>query len=79
MLPPYQAGLVPGASYRDDDRTSPDIIREVEKVLERKTVPRSSQDFTRRGGVKAVVEILNWQPTARRKARDYGNARVDNP
>ena len=41
------------------DRTSPDIIREVERVLERKLSTLVNQDFTTAGGVEAVVEVLN--------------------
>ncbi len=40
------------------DRTSPDIIREVERVLERKLSTLVNQDFTTAGGVEAVVEVL---------------------
>ncbi|NBI91722.1 flagellar motor switch protein FliG [Lachnospiraceae bacterium] len=41
------------------DRTSPDIIKEVEKVLESKLSTLVNQDFAVIGGVDAVVEILN--------------------
>ena len=41
------------------DRTSPDIIKEVEKVLESKLASLVNQDYTIVGGVDAVVEILN--------------------
>ena len=41
------------------DRTSPDIIKEVEKVLESKLASLVNQDYTIIGGVDAVVEILN--------------------
>ena len=41
------------------DLTSPDIIREVERVLERKLSTLVNQDFTTAGGVEAVVEVLN--------------------
>lgn len=41
------------------DRTSPDVIREVERVLERKLSALVTQDFTTAGGVKAIVEVLN--------------------
>ncbi|MBR6665967.1 MAG: flagellar motor switch protein FliG [Lachnospiraceae bacterium] len=41
------------------DRTSPEIIREVEKVLEAKLSNLVNQDFTIIGGVDAVVDILN--------------------
>ena len=41
------------------DRTSPDVIKEVEKVLERKLASRVNQDYTIVGGVDAIVNILN--------------------
>ena len=41
------------------DRTSPDVIKEVEKVLESKLSSLVNQDYTIVGGVDQVVEILN--------------------
>lgn len=41
------------------DRTSPDIIKEVEKVLETKFSGILAQDFTSTGGIQSVVDILN--------------------
>ena len=41
------------------DRTSPETLREVERVLEKKLSTLSSEDFTAAGGVEAIVEILN--------------------
>ena len=41
------------------DRTSPDVIKEVEKVLERKLSSLVNQDYTIIGGVDSIVEILN--------------------
>jgi flagellar motor switch protein FliG len=41
------------------DRTSPEVLKEVEKVLERKLASMVSQDFTSAGGVESVVEVLN--------------------
>lgn len=41
------------------DRTSPDVIKEVEKVLERKLASLVTQDYTIVGGVDSIVEILN--------------------
>lgn len=41
------------------DRTSPDVIKEVERVLETKLASVVNQDYTIIGGVDAVVEILN--------------------
>ncbi len=41
------------------DRTSPEIINEVEQILERKLSSTVTQDYTQTGGVEAVVEVLN--------------------
>ena len=41
------------------DRTSPDVLREVERVLERKLSSLASEDFTSAGGIDAIVDVLN--------------------
>ncbi len=41
------------------DRTSPDVIKEVEAILEQKLASLVNQDYTIIGGVDSVVEILN--------------------
>jgi flagellar motor switch protein FliG len=41
------------------DSTSPEIISEVEAILERKLSATVTQDYTQTGGVEAVVEVLN--------------------
>lgn len=41
------------------DRTSPEMIREVERVLERKLSTIVGQDYTSAGGVDSLVDILN--------------------
>ncbi len=41
------------------DRTSPDIIKEIERVLERKLSSMVTQDYTTAGGITAIVDILN--------------------
>ncbi len=41
------------------DRTSPEIIREVEEVLEGKLSSLVSQDYTTAGGIESIVDILN--------------------
>ena len=69
-LAPAQAALIVSALPPDRqadvarriavmDRTSPDVIKEVEKVLERKLSSLVNQDYTIVGGVDAVVDILN--------------------
>lgn len=69
-LPPLQASAVISALPLEKqadvakriaqmDRTSPDVIKEVERVLERKLASLVNQDYTIVGGVDAIVEILN--------------------
>ena len=41
------------------DSTSPEVISEIESVLERKLSSTVTQDFSETGGVGAVVEVLN--------------------
>ncbi|MFY9175668.1 MAG: flagellar motor switch protein FliG [Peptococcia bacterium] len=41
------------------DRTSPEIIREIENVLEKKISTMGTQDYTIAGGIKSIVNILN--------------------
>ncbi|WP_017437088.1 flagellar motor switch protein FliG [Saccharococcus caldoxylosilyticus] len=41
------------------DSTSPDIINEVEQILERRLSTTVVQDYTQAGGIEAVVEVLN--------------------
>ena len=69
-LAPGQSALVLGALPPEKqadvarriammDRTSPDVIKEVERVLERKLASLVNQDYTIVGGVDAIVDILN--------------------
>ncbi len=69
-LTPAQAAMIVGAlppEVQADvakriatmDRTSPDVIKEVERVLERKLSSLINQDYTIVGGVDAIVNILN--------------------
>ena len=60
------------------DRTSPDVLREVERVLERKLSALVTQDFTDAGGVKAIVEVLNRVDRATEKGI-VDALEVDNP
>ncbi len=41
------------------DVTSPDVINEVEQILEKKLSSTVTQDYTQTGGVEAVVEVLH--------------------
>jgi flagellar motor switch protein FliG len=49
------------------DRTSPEVLREVERVLEKKLSSLSSEDYTAAGGVENIVEILNLVDRASEK------------
>jgi flagellar motor switch protein FliG len=50
------------------DRTSPEVLREVERVLEKKLSTLSSEDYTAAGGVESIVEILNLVDRTSEKA-----------
>ncbi|WP_079529844.1 flagellar motor switch protein FliG [Halobacillus hunanensis] len=41
------------------DSTSPEIINQIESILEKKLSATVTQDYTETGGVQAVVEVLN--------------------
>lgn len=41
------------------DSTSPEIVNEVESILEKKLSSTVTQDYTQAGGIEAVVEVLN--------------------
>lgn len=41
------------------DRTSPEVVREIEDILESKFSNILAQDYTTTGGIQAVVDILN--------------------
>jgi len=41
------------------DSTSPDIISQVEQILERNVSASFTEDYTQTGGIQAVVEVLN--------------------
>ena len=49
------------------DSTSPEVISEIESVLERKLSSTVQQDFTETGGIGAVVEVLNGVDRATEK------------
>ena len=42
------------------DRTAPEVIREVEQVMERKLSAVINQELAAAGGVKSLVDILNF-------------------
>jgi len=41
------------------DRTSPEVIKEVERVLEKKLSSLVTEDYTAAGGIQAIVDVLN--------------------
>lgn len=49
------------------DSTSPEVISEIEAVLERKLSSTVTQDFSETGGISAVVEVLNGVDRATEK------------
>jgi flagellar motor switch protein FliM len=49
------------------DRTMPEVVRQVERVLERKLEAMSSEKYTEAGGVRSVVDILNMTDRATEK------------
>lgn len=69
-LEPQKASIILGSLPTDSqsdvakriatmDRTSPEVLREVERVLEKKLSTLSQEDYTVAGGVENIVEILN--------------------
>ncbi len=69
-MPAQQAAAILGALSPDKqadvakriaqmDRTSPEVLKEVERVLERRLSSLVNQDYTSAGGIDAIVEILN--------------------
>jgi len=65
LVPEKQADVAKRIAMMD--RTSPDVIKEVERVLERKLSSLVNQDYTIVGGVDAVVNILNTVDRATEK------------
>ncbi|MCC3145209.1 flagellar motor switch protein FliG [Halanaerobium sp. Z-7514] len=41
------------------DRTSPEIIKEVERVLEKKLSSVAANEYARAGGIESIVDVLN--------------------
>jgi flagellar motor switch protein FliG len=69
-LKPTQASVVLAALPQDKqaevarriatmDRTSPEVIKEVERILEKNLSSLVTEDFTAAGGVQSIVDILN--------------------
>src|SRR5690554_5003974 len=57
LPPPHQVEVAKRIATMD--RTSPEVLREVESVLEKKLSSFVMQDFTLAGGVETAVSILN--------------------
>lgn len=62
ILSALKQELKPDISWRIStmDRVSPDILREVERVLERKLSMLAGYDYISSGGIDAMVEVLNY-------------------
>lgn len=69
-LKPQQSSVVLSALPQDKqadvarriatmDRTSPEVIKEVEKILEKNLSSLVTEDYTAAGGVQSIVDILN--------------------
>jgi len=69
-LKPQQSSVVLSALPQDKqadvarriatmDRTYPEVIKEVERILEKKLSSLVTEDFTAAGGVQSIVDILN--------------------
>lgn len=69
-LKPQQSAVVLSALPQDKqadvarriaimDRTSPEVIKEVERILEKNLSSLVTEDFTAAGGVQSIVDILN--------------------
>lgn len=56
-LPAKQADIVRRIALMT--QTSPEVIRDVERILEKKVSSLVTQDYTNMGGVETVVGIIN--------------------
>lgn len=75
-LPPEKQSDV-AKRIAEMDRTSPDVIQEVERVLEKKLENLANQDYTIVGGVDSIVDILNSVDRSTNK-RIMDDLEVDN-
>lgn len=60
------------------ESTSPDVIHQVEQILERKLTATGSQDYTATGGVEAIVRVLSNVDRSTEKSI-LGELEKDNP
>jgi flagellar motor switch protein FliG len=49
------------------DRTTSDVIRDIERILEKKLSTLSNEDYVTAGGVESIVEIINLTDRATEK------------
>lgn len=88
-LDPKQAGIILSGLPRElqtqvtqrialMERTSPDVIHEVERVLEEKLSSLMANEFTSAGGIQTVVDIINHVDRGTEK-RILEELEVENP
>ncbi len=66
-LPP-EAQIEVSKRIASMDRATPDVVMEVERVLERKISAVFTQEFTAAGGVRSLAEVLNRADRSTEKA-----------
>lgn len=66
-LSPEMQGEV-ASRIAEMDRTNPEVLREVERIMENKFSSVVTADFTMAGGIESVAEILNRSDRATEKA-----------
>ncbi len=76
LAPDKQSDIVKRVAVMD--RTSPEVIREVEGILEQKLSSLSNQDYTRAGGIDVIVDIINRVDRGTEKTI-FENLEVDEP
>ena len=58
-LLPMEVQIEVAKRLAEMDRTSPEVVQEVEKVLKDRLLSIGGQDYTAAGGIEALVDILN--------------------
>lgn len=66
-LPPQMQAAV-AARIAEMDRTNPEVLAEVERILENKFSSVVSQDFSKAGGIESLADILNRADRSTEKA-----------
>lgn len=67
LLPPEMQVEV-AARVAEMDRTNPEVLREVERILESKFSSVVSSDYSMAGGIESLAEILNYSDRSTEKA-----------